>query len=798
MQFQEADHPSGGPVVFMLDERGIVVQCTATVRDLLGWSAEEVRGRPMRALTARPGSWEQQFDRAGCLEFSVPLRHRDGASVAVDVEVVPLPAGAVPRRLVFAVPCADSRRRMEDQALVRALFSQGRVGLAVHDTDLVARRMNFEPPLPRLDMPRGEDEPIDLRPEDVLVPEDAAAFSEQMRRVLKTGEPLIDWEHSFRWRTQPERERVMELSVFRLEDPQGGPIGVASVFTDVTEHHATQRRLGLLHAAAARLGQSLDMTRNAEVLTGVLVPGFADLACVDLAEPVLEGGDSARLLPGTLLSRVAVASSDGVWPADTYQQGETVCAREPEIGNLREGGTVLASDLAAHCEGLELDTERRRLLWPSPAVSALFVPLFARGHVLGVLGLWRTTGRAPFTDADVPLIEEIGSRAALSLDNARRYTRERRITETLQRSLLPPPVVEMVAAQTSGAYVPASTAAGTGGTWYDVIRLSGVRTAFVVGRVPGHGVHAAGAMGRLRSAVQTLADLDPPPEELLSHLDDLVTRIGEDDTHQGIEIAGSLRGASCLYATYDPVTGECLVAAAGHPGPVLARRHTGTVDKVSLQPVPALGEGSEPFETTTLFLQPGDVLAFHSGPLSGPAGADPKYLCESARDGAHTDQPLTDITERLVSRLRAEPRNDDLALLLARVERVSPSDTAFWQLSADPRLVSRARTLVSDQLAQWSLEDMAFTTELIVSELVTNAIRYASGPIGLRLAKGHRLVCEVSDHSQSQPHLRRARLADEGGRGLFLIAQLAHRWGSRYTPDGKTVWTEQHLEPSEA
>ncbi|MER6919128.1 SpoIIE family protein phosphatase [Streptomyces spiralis] len=797
MQVQEAGRPSGGPVAFMLDGRGTVVQCTTTVQDLLGWSAGEVQGRPLTALVVSPVAWQKQLDRAGRLEFSVALRHRDGASVAVDIEVVPLPAGTVLRRLVFAVPRADSRRRMEDQALVRALFSQDRVGLVIHDTDLVVRRVNFESRLLGLDQPWSEGELIDLRAEDVLVPEDAAALNEQMRRVLETGEPLIDWEHSARRRIAPERERTVTVSMFRLEDPQGGAIGVAAVVTDVTEQHAAQQRLALLHTAAARLGQSLDLTRNAKELTGILVPGFADLASVDLSEPVLEGGDSTRLLPGTLLSRIAVASSDGVWPADTYQPGDTVRARESESRVLREGGPVLAADLAAYCEGLELDAERRRLLWPSSAVSALFVPLFARGHVLGVLGLWRNRDRAPFTAADVPLIEEIGSRAALSLDNARRYSRERRVTEALQHSLLPPPVVETAAAQTSGAYVPASTAAGTGGTWYDVIRLSGVRIAFVVGRVAGHGVHAAGAMGRLRSAVQTLADLDPPPEELLSHLDDLVTRIGEDDSHQGIAIAGSLRGATCLYATYDPVTGQCLVAAAGRPVPVVARRHTGTINEVSLQSVPALGAGSEPFETTELLLQPGDVLAFHSGPLNGSARGDLECVCEGARAAAHTDEPLTDITARLVSRLREEPRSDDLALLLARVDRVPASHTAFWQLSADPRLVARARTLVSAQLTEWGLADMAFTTELIVSELVTNAIRYASGPIGLRLIKDHRLVCEVSDPSQSQPHLRRARLADEGGRGLFLIAQLTRRWGSRYTPDGKTIWTEQSLDPTE-
>ncbi|MDG9704128.1 SpoIIE family protein phosphatase [Streptomyces sp. DH37] len=793
-----ADRPSGGAVVFVLDGRGSVLQCTATVLDLAGRSPEEVRGRPMADLVTGPGPWDGPLGHLEPVVLRTALRHRDGTPVEVDAEVLPLPAGGEARCLVFAVPVARSRRQVEDQALVRALFTQDRVGLVIRDTDLVARRVNLDPQFFGLTQPRGEDGLSDVRLEEVLVPQDAAAIDEQLRRVLETGEPLIDWEHSARRRIAPGQERAVSVSAFRLQDTHDRVIGVAAAFTDVTEQYAARQRLALLHAAAARLGRSLDVTRNAEELAGILVPGFADLASVDLSEAVFQGDESGRFVPGTRLQRLAVASADGTWPADVYQRGETVSAREAESEALREGKTVRVTDMAAWREQLTVDSERLRLLFPPSAASALFVPLYARSHVLGVLGLWRDRGREPFTEDDVFVVEEIASRAALSLDNARRYTMERRTTEALQRSLLPPAAMRMDAVETSGRYAPASTAAGTGGSWYDVIRLSGVRTAFVVGRVAGHGVHAAGAMGRLRSAVQTLADLDPPPEELLSHLDDLVTRIGEDEHPQHGSMAGSLRGATCLYATYDPVTGQCLVAGAGHPPPILVRRHTCTAEEIELQPGPPLGGGAEPFETTELLLHPGDILTFHSGPLAGrtrEAGRDLERLCDSARAAAGTDQPLTDVTEHLMAHLREQDRDEDLALLLARVGRTPSAHTAFWQLPADPGLVTHARALASAQLADWGLEELTFSTELIVSELVTNAVRHAGGPIGLRLIKGRRLVCEVTDPSQSQPHLRRARLSDEGGRGLLLVAQLTHRWGSRYTPGGKTVWTEQLVEP---
>jgi anti-sigma regulatory factor (Ser/Thr protein kinase) len=92
------------------------------------------------------------------------------------------------------------------------------------------------------------------------------------------------------------------------------------------------------------------------------------------------------------------------------------------------------------------------------------------------------------------------------------------------------------------------------------------------------------------------------------------------------------------------------------------------------------------------------------------------------------------------------------------------------------------------------LDDIAFTTELVVSELVTNAIRYGGGgALQLRLIKDTVLICEVSDHSATAPHLRRARTYDEGGRGLLLVAQLTDQWGTRQTPTGKVIWAEQGL-----
>ncbi|SFD26782.1 ATP-binding SpoIIE family protein phosphatase [Streptomyces aidingensis] len=595
-----------------------------------------------------------------------------------------------------------------------------------------------------------------------------------------------------------------------------------------------QQRLDLLHAAALRIGNSLDVTGNAEEMVGVLVPTFADLGVVDITEPVLAGEEPGDLLPGTPMRRVAVAAADGPWPPEMHPLGATILLGEQAREHIRRGSAGVMSDLTKLRRALRDDPEQSRTMLPPGAASFLVLPLQARGAVLGAVALWRCGDRPAFEQRDATLAEEIGSRLALSMDNARRYTRERRTAEALQRSLLPRPIVNITAAETSGVYAPASTAAGIGGSWYDVIALSSTRVAFVVGRVAGHGVNAAGATGRLRSAVQTLADLDPAPDELLTHLDDLVVRFSENEQRPeagrgagagtgtgtrtgrgrgsgtgGAPAAGNaappdppadsstLLGATLLYATYDPVSRQCLIASAGHPSPVLTRRADGTPQSVDLVPGPPLGVGGEPFEPLELRLDPGDVLAFHSG------SATPEPDLDALRTGARAAAadgagPLAGVGRRVLADLQHQPRLDDLALLLARVQEVPEGSTAAWELPADPSLVADIRSLVSARLTDWGLAELAFATELIVSELVTNAIRYAGGPVGIRLIRDQRLICEVSDPSQTQPHLRRARLSDEGGRGLFLVAQLAHRWGSRYTPTGKTIWTEQSLEPLRA
>lgn len=285
-----------------------------------------------------------------------------------------------------------------------------------------------------------------------------------------------------------------------------------------------------------------------------------------------------------------------------------------------------------------------------------------------------------------------------------------------------------------------------GGDWFDVIPLSGARVALVVGDVVGHGIHAAATMGRLRAAVQTLADIDLTPDEVLAHLDDMVSRIAEEtDDESGVT------GATCLYAVYDPVARHYTLARAGHPAPALVSPR-GTAQLVDLPSGPPLGLGGLPFESIRMDVPEGSILALYTDGLIQSHSLDADQGLRQLLDALAVPQtPLEDLCDAAVASLSANRPGDDAALLLARTHALGEDHVASWDIAKDPAAVAPARARAARQLAVWGLDELAFTTELVVSELVTNAIRYASGPIRLRLIRDRTLICEVSDGSSTSP-----------------------------------------------
>ncbi|MEU8918648.1 ATP-binding SpoIIE family protein phosphatase [Streptomyces nigrescens] len=385
------------------------------------------------------------------------------------------------------------------------------------------------------------------------------------------------------------------------------------------------------------------------------------------------------------------------------------------------------------------------------------------------------------------------ARAAVSIDNARRYTRQHSTALALQRSLLPRSLTGGSTLDIAWRYLPAHGSDGAGGDWCDVIPLSGARVAMVVGDVVGHGIDAAATMGRLRTTVRPLADIDLPPDELLAHLDDQVLRLIDEEQTADPSLTPAALGATCLYVVYDPATRKCTMSRAGHP-PAAVITPDGSVTFPDLPAGPPLGLGALPFESAEFEIVDGSVLALYTDGLIETRDQDidlglTRLRTALASPKARLDELCGTVLDDVVT---GHP-NDDVALLLARTHALSEDQVATWELTSHPSVVADARSLTADRLTAWGLDSLIFTFELIVSELVTNAIRYGNGRIRLRLIRQDALICEVSDASSSSPRMRHARTTDENGRGLFLVAQLAHRWGTRYTADGKIVWAEEHL-----
>lgn len=590
----------------------------------------------------------------------------------------------------------------------------------------------------------------------------------------------------------PVGDRLLAVN-HRSTEQNGGPAGSVATLRDTTElrvlgdqAEATRRRLKLLYEAGNHVGTSLDVTQTAQELADFAGARFADFVTIDLAGEVLSGGEPT---PASEMYRTAVSGIRDDHPLYPLNTRIHYAAATPHASGLGSGSAVLVPSL------------RESTGWrgQNPALTAdvlaygihslITAPLLARGETLGMATFLRSDKPEPFDSEDLSFAEELTARAAISLDNARRFTREHTLAVTLQRSLLPHTLPQQNALKVAHRYLPAQ--AGAGGDWFDIIPLPGARVALVVGDVVGHGLQAAATMGRLRTAVHNFSALDLTPDELLTHLDELVTRTEPGGDHQPEE--GTLAGATCLYAIYDPVTRNCSVALAGHPAPFFIRPDR-TVESPDLPVGPplGLGLGGLPFEATEVHVPEGsDIVLFTDGLIENRAQGIDEGLATLHRTLAQAHGGPEQICEAILATVVPESPRDDVALMVARTRALSTENVAEWELAPDPEAVADLRAATTRKLEEWRLGDEAFTTELIISELVTNAIRYSTGPIRVRLIRDISLICEVYDNSSTAPHLRRAATTDEGGRGLYLISQFAQHWGVRYTARGKIIWTEQ-------
>ncbi|MPY55935.1 SpoIIE family protein phosphatase [Streptomyces spongiae] len=764
--------------VVVADHDGRITHWSTGARVLWGYPVEDAVGRPLTDLFTDDGLRPRHRDRH---ELPVP----------VDLHLLPGSPGEPGGFLLSARHPGDDGPGHDEDELTRWMFEQYPWPLVVYDPQGRVLRLNEA--LAKT-VGRREDE---VRHRTTPQFAQGPVYEEGHRRVLRVARTgVAEVMEAFVRAPGEARAHAWGMDIFPLRDADEDVRAVAVASYDHSEQYGSRQRLAILSEARTRIGTSLDIEGTARELVDVAVPRFADAAAVDLVDAVFEGRLPAPGVPGPDRLRRAASRSVHL-PSHGHDSAPGSAPRTlrdtPLARCLSRGEAELLHVTAAEADGLLPGHGRGR----PGSCSLIVVPLRARGTMLGSALFLRDAGsREPFDGDDLTVTEDLVARAAVCLDNARRYARERGIALALQRALLPHGRVLHPAAETAVRYLPAEDSAEAGGDWYDVIPLPGARVGLVVGDVVGHGIHASATMGRLRTAVRTLADLDLPPDELLTHLDDIVTHAsdGEQDP-TGAEPQGDI-GARCLYAVYDPVSRVLSLARAGHAPPVLVRPG-GVAETLDVPAGPSLGLGSLPFEAVEFALPEDSVLALFTDGLVSAGGQDTddrmRTLCRCLTPPAASAEEICD---RVLSRLETAPRDDDAALLIARTKALDPDHVATWDVPGDPAAVADMRCRASERLTAWGLEEASFMTELVVSELVTNAIRYASAPVRLRLIRDRSLICEVSDGSTTSPHLRRARLSDEGGRGLFLVAELTQRWGTRYTTTGKTIWAEQSLEPA--
>jgi serine phosphatase RsbU (regulator of sigma subunit)/anti-sigma regulatory factor (Ser/Thr protein kinase) len=597
---------------------------------------------------------------------------------------------------------------------------------------------------------------------------------------------------SFRTANGATADAIVTVQPIRSADPELVGQVIMRIAPPVQERFldpAVMRQV-MVDGAVRKIGGALDIDQMAPELINIIVPHFCNAAGLVVLESLVgEDEFPSASLDGTeLVRRLAVAHEDGdaAWDA-AFPTGEILRypPGTPYTRCMDSGRPVCEVVSRNTAVSMAAEWTRRPVAELLSGVSMLLLPLVARDVMLGFFVCVRQVGYRRFDAYDVEIGMEFASRAAIFMDNAQRYSRERATALTLQRSMLPTGLSYPSSVEVRHRYLPGSKLIEVGGDWYESIALPGARVALVVGDVAGHGVRAAVTMGRLRTAIHTLAMLELPPAETLQQLNELMNELGVREPHF----------ATCVYAIFDAVSGACEVASAGHLPPLLVRPN-GTNEFLDVMPAPPLGVGTGLVQSRTLTIEDGSLLVLYTDGLVEKRSRDIDEGLDRLREifgPGSADQPLEDLCRATLAGVYADEHRDDIAVLIARLRRIPSDHVVSWTLPSELTSASRARSLIRRPLRRWGLLELLPTAELLVSELVTNAVRYAQGKIGLRLILEGGLVCEVMDESAALPRLRHPDDSDERGRGLQVVSQLAQRWGARRAASGKVVWCELPL-----
>jgi PAS domain S-box-containing protein len=633
-----------------------------------------------------------------------------------------------------------------------------------------------------------------------------------------------------------------------MRDGAGEIVGIVIMAREATRR-GTQRAgdlIGLLERIGERLSSSLELNVTLRQVAETLVPQFADHCFVDLFH-----GDG--LIRRAQLHARGWMPEQGTWPLVgeqvSYPPGHFCTEAMSRLD------TVVVDDM--HAEALAGAGEYPGVKFTSVIAAPLIARGQLLGVMSLALSRLTERDERHYGADDRDFLSAIASRVAVAIDNSMLFEEERRTALAFQTSLLPkdPPFVDGL--EVAYKYVPAKPLethgqgiqTQVGGDWYDIIPLSAGRVGIVIGDVEGRGARAAAVMGQLRAALRAFAQDDKSPAEILRRLDDWVRTLGPAAAEEHGFAAADPPTVSCTYMVYDAWSRTLSFANAGHVPPLLVRGHDVSqleiLDRGVLLGVRGKGvPGLPTYREENRYLAPGSTLVFYTdGLIDRRQRVDGnghysdaevmQMLRQAVREAA--DGNVEQVAEAAETAVPGEI-DDDMAVV---VVRTSAEDLASWegQFPAEPIRVSEARRLAHETFTNWGMDiEQADLACLLVSEVVTNVVLHAAvsptprhelvlegagaGPLGiigdwdiapfedglttaagkdftLRLRRGAEAIwVEVFDADLRLPRIRSAGESDEGGRGLYLVDQLATRWGSRPTKDGKAVWFEMPIKGS--
>ena len=667
--------------------------------------------------------------------------------------------------------------------LVEAIITSAPVGIAVFDLDLRYVRVNDA--YAALSGIPVEQHVGGRVGEIVPLPSEVGA---DLRRVVTTGRTLLSRPVELDDPRDRSSRRHFTVSYFPVRTSTGVLVGAGATIVEVTDAkraeaeraellrraESAQRRLSILATASTVLTTTMDVDELLTRLARVLTPAAADWAIIQLF------GASGEI-EHIAVSHRDRAAADGL--AEFIRANPIAPdATGPIASVLRSGEARLLGADALVGETRRAAADRGQGEYASRFTlrSSVIVPIESQGSARGVLIL-STDGDRTLEDDDLDLAVEVAHRASLALGNARAFQQEHQIAGALQRALLPSVVPSVPGLDIAVRYVAATDGASVGGDWYDVIGLDHGVVGLVVGDVVGHDITASTSMGQLRSALRAYAcEEQPSPGGALARVDRLFDALG-------------LTYATCVLAMLDPVSRAFCWSNAGHPPPLLVRDGVATFLDEAAGVMLGVMSGAGSSEAATE-LRPGDLLVLYTDGLV--ERRDESLEVGLARLGAIASAVATggaeEVCDGLLERMLppSAVRGDDVALLVVRVHgEVAQRATHRVELAAGPESAAVARGFTAGVLDATPWADHVDTAVLLVSELVTNAVRHGSPPYALVIAVGEDDVeISVEDADGSLPQARQPDAMAEDGRGLLLIGALADRWGIRPLITGKAAW----------